>query len=139
LNQPAGEVFMGRHFSLATLLLLMAIAAVAMASTRTALAGMWRGQSPGVVGLVVLGGLFGLAFGIGFALWNRGNWYGILGSIVGGPCLGAAAGVQLGVGVEWPVIFAAPFILIVTLLVVAANRRRRLAARWVETDPHDKV
>jgi hypothetical protein len=116
---------MGRTFSLATLLLLMAIAAIGLASTRTVLAGVWRGQAPEVAGLMFAGAIFGALFGLGFALWNRSKWVGFLGCIIGGPCLGAAAGAQLSVAVDWPVIFTTPIILISTLMVVIANRRWR--------------
>lgn len=130
---------MGRSFSLATLLLLIAIAAVGLASTRTVLVRVWHGESPEIVGLVVLGAIFGAVFGFALALWSRGSWLGFFGSILGGPFLGAAAGAQLSVAVDWPVIFTAPIILISTVMVVAANRRRQFLARSAVLDQTPKT
>ncbi len=83
---------MNRSFSLATLNLLIAIAAVCFASTRTALARAWKGDSAEIVVLVIAGALVGTTFGLVLAIWNRPGWIVSLAAIVGGLFLGAAAG-----------------------------------------------
>ena len=125
---------MGRHFSLATLMLVVAIAAIAAASSRAAVVDAWRGKSHEALELAFVGAVVGLLFGLGLAIWNRGSWIGTVGSLVGGICLGAAAGAQFAARVDWIVIFLAPIILIPVLLVVAANRRRK-SERRVPLDP----
>ena len=120
---------MNRSFSLATLNLLIAIAAVCFASTRTALACAWKGDSAEIVVLVIAGALVGTTFGLVLAIWNRPGWIVSLAAIVGGLFLGAAAGAQMCVTVEWPVLFFGPYLLVAAVLVVAANRRRRARAR----------
>jgi len=125
---------MGRHFSLATLMLAVAIAAIAAASSRAAVVDAWRGNSREALELAFVGAAVGLLFGLCLAIWNRGSCIGFVGSLVGGVCLGAAAGAQFASRVDWIVIFMAPVILIPLLLVVAANRRRK-KQRLAPLDP----
>ncbi len=82
---------MNRSFTLSTLNLLIAIVAVCLASTRTALVQVWNGNSAEIALLVVLGGLAGLAFGLVAAIWNRPGWLISLAMMAGGLFLGAAA------------------------------------------------
>lgn len=116
---------MGRHFSLATLMLVVAIAAIAAASSRAAVVDAWRGTSHEALALAVLGAGAGSFFGLCLGIWNRGTWIGFVGTLIGGSCLGAAAGAQFATRVDWLVIFMAPVILLPVLLLVANNRRRK--------------
>jgi hypothetical protein len=118
-------------FSLATLLLMMAIAAVGLASIRAALAGAWQGEAAGLrnmnsqtVVLIAAGAVCGALFGLVLAAWNRKGLLVGIASFFGGLFLGAAAGAQCCVKVDWQVIFAAPFVLVSSALLVALNRRR---------------
>ena len=120
---------MGQRFSLATLLLFTAIAAIALASTRSALVGAWRGNAPEIAGLLAAGAVAGAVFGLLSAIWSGAGFLGLAGGIFGGACVGAAAGAQLSVTVDWIAIFTAPIILVSTIMVIAANRRQRLRAR----------
>jgi hypothetical protein len=120
---------MGQRFSLATLLLLVAIAAIALASTRSALAGAWNGSAPGIAGLLTAGAAAGAVFGLLLAIWSGAGFLRLSGGIFGGASVGAAAGAQLSVTVDWIVIFTAPIILVSTIMVIAANRRQRLRSR----------
>ena len=79
---------MNRSFSLATLNLLVAIAAVGFASTRTAFARAWSGQSDGVGWLVIAGSVVGLVFSLMLAVWNRPGWLVSLAGLFGGAFLG---------------------------------------------------
>jgi hypothetical protein len=120
---------MRQRFSLATLLLLTAIAAIAMASTRSALVGALRGSAPGIAGLLVAGAAAGAVFGLLVAIWSGAGFLGLSGGTFGGACVGAAAAAQLSDTVDWIVIFTAPIILVSTIMVIASNRRRRLRSR----------
>lgn len=129
---------MRRTFSLATLLLVMAIAAVALASIRALLVRVWSGESQALAVPMVAGAMAGATFGLALAVWNRGSWrignfHGwpwTIANAVGGLGLGAAVGAQTTARVEWSVIVLAPFIVIGAAVLVAINRRRqfRLAA-----------
>ena len=116
---------MERRFSLGTLLSIVAIAAVGLASIRGAFARTWT--TPGDAGLIMLpfgfwtGGLFGLAL----AVWNRVGWLkGVAGTLAGFG-LGTAAGAQTLATVDWPVIFLAPIVIVGMAALIARNRGRR--------------
>lgn len=118
-------------FSLATLLLMMAIAAVGLASIRAALAAASQSQAAGLRNmdiqtavLIAAGAVCGALFGLVLAAWNRKGLLAAIASLFGGMFLGAAAAAQCCLTVDWQVIFAAPFVLVSTAIFVALNRRR---------------
>jgi hypothetical protein len=126
------------RFSWATLLLLLAIAAVGVGSLRTAIVELpfsedaaeavalrWPVWAASIVG----GGLLGMAFGAILGSWNQRGLVRHAAGVVGGSFLGAAAGAQCTVRSEWPVLFVAPMLLIGGTLLVALNERRRRATR----------
>ena len=116
---------MERSFSLATLNLMVAIAAVGLASCRSALAGVWNGEADLAALLMLCGGIFGMLFGAVLAIWNRPPWLAVAGCVLGGFFLGAVAAAQLTVKVDWPVIFFAPYVIVSAVALVALNRRRK--------------
>jgi hypothetical protein len=120
---------MNRSFSLATLNLFVAIAAVALASTRTALARAWSGDAREAVLVMIAGGAAGFFVALAMAIWNRPGWLVSLATVAGGFFLGTAAGAQMTVQVDWPVIFAGPYLVIAAVLLIVANRRRRARAQ----------
>jgi hypothetical protein len=114
---------MQHKFSLATLLLMVAIAAVGFASLRSAFHNALPGHEPW---MVLLGFFAGGPVGFALAIWNRSDWLPGIVSTLAGFGLGAAAGAQTGLIVSWPVIFAAPFVLVGAAAIIAFNRRRTL-------------
>jgi hypothetical protein len=120
---------MERSFSLATLNLMVAIAAVGLACCRSALASDWKVPPQLVVGLMLLGGIFGMIFGLILAVWNRPGWLAMVGCVLGGFFLGFAAAGQLAVKVDWPVIFATPYVMISAVALLALNHRRKQRSR----------
>ena len=120
-------------YSLATLLLLISIAAVSAASIRAALASVLWGtpavpalkeSTELVLGLMVAGAVVGGLLGLVLAAWNLSPALAGVGRALGGLLLGAAAAAQLTVKVDWQVIFAAPIVLVAAAALVAATRRR---------------
>ncbi len=107
------------NFSLATLLLLIAIAAVGLASIRTV------PDRPNDVAAVtmVAGGACGMLFAMVLALWNRVGFLRMPLYGVGGAFLGAAAGAQMSVSVHWPVMIAGPILLLTIVWLIAITRR----------------
>jgi hypothetical protein len=131
---------MRSRFSLATLLLLVAIAAVGVGSLRTAiikllsfddLSATLAARGPVLAACIVGGGLLGLVFGTILGNWNHRGIPLSIASTLGGSFLGAAAGAQCTVRTEWPVLFIAPILLIGGTLLVALNERRKRAGRRV--------
>lgn len=117
---------MQHRFSLATLLLMVAIAAVGLASVRDAFQNSLPGREPW---MVMFGFWAGGPVGLALAIWNRsGAVLGIVCTLAGFG-LGAAAGAQTGVTVSWPTVFVAPILLIGTAAVIAFNRHRRTVGR----------
>lgn len=118
---------MTRSFSMATLLLLVAIAAAGSASLRGAVDRMAGGNSEALVTPIVAGGLGGFVFGIALALWNRGGFLRSAAAVVGATLLGSAAGAQMIARVSWTALFVAPVILVTVIWLIAVNRRRSAA------------
>jgi hypothetical protein len=125
---------MDRRFSLATLLLLIAIAAIGLASARIALIRYAENNpavplqiEPPAIALVIMGSLVGALYGCWLSVWNGGGLLRLFARAVGGLCLGAAAAAQLSVQTDWIVIFLTPMILVSLTTLVAINRRRATA------------
>jgi uncharacterized membrane protein YfcA len=123
---------MNRTFSIATLLLVMAIVAVALTSLR----GWWQQVESGVSGditeLVLVCSVAGAVFGFGLAIWNGASpgstgdgWLRVLGSMACGSFLGAAAGAQATARVDRYVLLLTPVVVVGCAALVAATRRRR--------------
>jgi hypothetical protein len=115
---------MNRSFSLTTLLLLVTLSAIGLASVRTAIARTWHAPNGATVGLMVAAGIGGALFGLVLSAWNRNGWPADVGSMVGGFYLGVTAGAQLTNPVDWQLLCAVPIVLISTAMLVAATRRR---------------
>jgi hypothetical protein len=126
---------MSRSFSLTTLLLMMAIVAVWLASIRPAIVQVVNGGvgavagSPEPIGMLIVGALAGTVFGVGLAVWNRNGWLRSLAAVVGGTCLGLAAGAQMSLPVSWLVVGIGPAIIVAMVALVMANRRRQALSR----------
>jgi hypothetical protein len=131
---------MNRRFSLATLLLLIAIVAIGLASARTALLRYVENNpavplqiAPPAIALVIMGAMVGLVYGCWLSIWNHGGALSLIAKVVGGPFLGAAAAAQLSVQTDWIVIFLTPIILVSLTTLVAFNRRRATARSAAHT------
>jgi hypothetical protein len=116
---------MERRFSLGTLLAIVAVAAVGLASIRGALTRVWTMPSNEALMMLPFGLLVGGAFGLALALWNGGGWLRAIVGTLAGFGLGAAAGAQTLAKVEWQVVFLAPIVVVGLAALVAGNRRRR--------------
>jgi len=146
---------MRQRFSLATLMLLVAIAALGLASLRTAIgtaltldqssqaATSFPNQGPQnpqaiyqtILAIWIVGGsCLGLLLALTLAAWNTRSLVWTIASCAGGVFLGGAAGAQCLVKVDWPVIFLAPVVLVGGTLLVAVNERRRRTARKGESE-----
>jgi hypothetical protein len=134
---------MGRTFSLATLLLVTAIVAAAVASIRSVPARIDAGQPEQLLIPLVAGTVAGGIFGIALALWQRDvrsfyrwrSWPGAIAAVLGGFLLGAAAGAHMTTRVDWWVIALVPPLVIGGAVVVAANRRRQMRRRAMVSPP----
>lgn len=125
---------MRSRFSLATMLLLVAIAAVGVGSLRTAIVELLAldnvsaalaARGPVLAACIAGAGLLGLVLGIILGAWNHRSISLSIASALGGCFLGAAAGAQCTVRSEWPVLFVAPIVLVGGTLLVALNERRK--------------
>lgn len=132
---------MGHRFSIATLMLLTAIAAIALASMRgaivrvlaaisltdipTIMSRVWNGDANELVLPIAVGAIAGLIYAVALALWNKTGWVNPIVSGVGGLLLGGGAGSQMTTSVAWPVVAAAPVVLLSMVTLIAFNRRRR--------------
>jgi len=119
---------MGHRFSIATLFLLTAIAALALASMRMTMVRVWSGETNDLEWPMAVGAIAGMMYAVGLAIWNRTGWAQPVISGVGGLLLGGAAGAQMTSPVAWPVVFAAPVVVVSIVTVIAFNRRRRRLA-----------
>jgi len=127
---------MNRTFSIATLLLVMAIVAVALTSLREVVQRADGGGSPiGILSPVLACSVAGATFGYGLAIWNSvtpvwmvGGWLRLFVSTVCGLFLGAAAGAQATVRVDWYVLLLTPIVIVGCAALVAATRRQRAAS-----------
>lgn len=125
---------MRSRFSLATLLLLVAIAAVGVGSLRTAIvevlsldnfSASLAARGPILAACIAGAALLGLTLGVILGAWNHRSIPLTIAGAFGGSFLGAAAGAQCTVRAEWPVLFIAPILLIGGTLLVALNERRK--------------
>jgi hypothetical protein len=117
---------MTRSFSLATLMLVMAIAAIGLASVRTTAVRVAGGESSALMGPLVVGAIGGALYGFALAIWQRAGFIRLVAGVVGGLCIGVAAGAQATSPVGWPVVFTAPVVLVGMAALIGANRRRSL-------------
>ena len=120
---------MGHRFSIATLFLLTAIAALSLASMRMTMVRVWSGEANALVLPMAVGGVAGAIFGVALAIWNKTGWAQPIISGIGGLLLGGAAGAQMTTPVGWPVVVATPVVLISMVALITFNRRRRTAIR----------
>ncbi len=122
---------MVRNFSIATLLLVTAIVAVALSGLR----GAWQRANSDASGEVlvplIVCSIAGAAFGFGLAIWNGavpvwklGGWARVFGGTVCGLFLGAAAGAQATAHVDRYVLLLTPIVVVGCAALVAATRRR---------------
>jgi hypothetical protein len=125
---------MNRSFSIATLLLIIAIAAMAMASIRGAWVRMDAVDGQGVLIPVVCGAVAGGVLGFALGLWNTPwpffawkTWGRAFACDLGGIVLGAAVGAQVTAPIGWTTVVVAP-LLIIALAAAVSIRRRRSAA-----------
>ena len=116
---------MGRRYSIATLMLLTAVAALSAASLRAAFA-QREGHDHLELSLAI-GAFVGAIYATTLGFWNRQGWMRPIVYGFGGLVLGAAGGAQMSLHVGWPVVFAVPFVLMATTALVGSNRRRRKA------------
>lgn len=133
---------MRSRFSLATLLLLVAVAAVGVGSLRTAIvevlalddaSAALAAQGPVLAVCLAVGSLLGLLYGAALAAWNHRGALNSLAGALGGAFLGAAAGAQCTVRTDWPALFVAPILLIGGTLLVALNERRKRGGQRVQS------
>ena len=124
---------MERSFSIATLLLAMAIGAVGLASLRALWTRAENGDMarPDAMTMIIAGAVAGLIFGTVLAGWNRPSPVHRLGNVLrmglGACCgcfLGAAAGAQFSATVPWYVLVMLPVAIIGSTALVVASRRR---------------
>ncbi len=131
---------MKRRFSIATLLLLMAISAVAAASVRSAIVQIRTLPNDAsyreAAIIMVLMGPLGALEGLILAFWNRSGPLRTMGCLFGGLFLGIAAGGQFVNRVDWTIIGTTPLVLLAASMLVAFSRRRRLRARDVMAAPN---
>jgi hypothetical protein len=117
---------MGR-FSLAVLFLVIAIAAIGLASIRSAF--VHAGDENLSWLPLVAGSVSGAVFGFGLAVWSRWDALRVTAGTLGGFCLGAAAGAQSSVAVHWAVVFVAPILIVSLAGLIAINRRGTMRSR----------
>jgi hypothetical protein len=123
---------MARNYSIAALLTIMAIVAVALASIRNAMNMGPHGSDAAIA--PVTGTIAGGIWGLGLAVWNRDHW-GVpwmMAGLVAGMGLGLAAGAHVTVAHSWANVIAGPLLLVATAVGVAAWRYA--AARRVPWD-----
>ena len=114
---------MGRRYSIATLMLLTAVAALSAASLRAAYS---QREGPDHMEMsLTIGAFVGAVYAVTLGFWNRQSWMRPIVYCFGGLVLGAAAGAQMSLHVGWPVVFAAPVVLMATTALVGSNRLRR--------------
>jgi len=118
---------MGHRFSIATLFLLTAIAAISVASMRTTMVRIWSGEANTLAVPMVVGAIAGTIYAVALAIWNKTGWAQPIISGIGGLLLGGAAGAQMTSPVGWPVVAATPVVLISMVALITFNRRRRTA------------
>lgn len=120
---------MTRSFSLAALMLVIAVAAVGLASMRTVVLRVVSGEPSDVATPMILGAIAGGVYGFALGVWQSGGFVRLVASVLGGLCLGLGAGAQITATVDWAVVFAAPALLVGMAVLVGANRRRSFRIR----------
>ncbi len=126
---------MERTFSIATLLLVIAILAVALASIRAAAVRTLEGQSRAIATPIAIGALAGGAVGCVLAFgyrgsrpfWHPKSWPRIVAGTLGGIVLGGGAGAQATAAVSWWIIVLMPPLIVGMTALVVTNRRRQSA------------
>lgn len=113
---------MARSYSIAALLTVMAIVAVALASIRNAMILGPLGADAAIA--PVTGTIAGGIWGLGLGIWNRDHWGApwIVAGLVAGMGLGLAAGAHVTVAQSWNSVIAAPLLVIVAAVIVTAWR-----------------
>ena len=113
---------MARSYSIAALLTVMAIVAVALASIRNAMILGPLGADAAIA--PVTGTIAGGIWGLGLGIWNRDHWGApwIVAGLVAGMGLGLAAGAHVTVAQSWNSVIAAPLLVIVAAMIVTAWR-----------------
>lgn len=118
---------MGRNFSLATLLLLTAIAALGAAVIRPVFVRFWSGgigqSAVGPMTLLCYGAVAGMVFSVALAAFNRRGWGQVILGPLAGICIGAAAGAQMSLRLDAAALAAMPMMTIVVVLFIAARAR----------------
>lgn len=123
---------MGRTFSIATMLLVMAIVAVGAASMR----GLWQRVEGGVTDAVLVpvvgGAVAGSIYAFILSVWTARDpiyeplaWPRFVVSAICGWFLGAAAGAQMTATVDGAVLALTPIVIIGSAVLVTFNQRRQ--------------
>jgi hypothetical protein len=126
-------------FSLAMLLLFIAIIAVALATIRAAFDTELREETTGVaatradvLSLLAPFALAGGTFAAVAAIWNRVRWYLWPAALGGGAFVGAAAAAQATLPVSWPVLCLGPALLVLCTVLLVPQKATPDAAQPAE-------
>lgn len=128
---------MARSYSIAALLTVMAIVAVALSSIRNAMIMGPLGSDAAIA--PVTGTIAGGIWGLGLGIWNRDHWGApwVLAGLVAGMGLGLAAGAHVTVVHSWTGVIAGP-LLVVAAAVLATAWRYASASRVSDAHALDK-
>ena len=129
---------MARSYSIAALLTVMAIVAVALSSIRNAMIMGPLGADAAIA--PVTGTIAGGIWGLGLGIWNRDHWGApwVVAGLVAGMGLGLAAGSHVTVTHSWTSVFAGPLLVVAAAVVAAAWRYasvRRVPCSHALDDP----
>jgi hypothetical protein len=117
---------MSHKFSLTTMFLLVAMVALWLSPIRSMLVYVWNGDfntaMAGSFRMMLAGAVAGMLFGTASGIWNCEGWViGVI-RIVGGACLGAAAGIEVSLPVDWPVMVLLPAMAIIGVILACRQR-----------------
>lgn len=127
-----------RGYSLASLLVTIAVIGLCLTMIRFATSGMdtTGDRYHKVMGLIVSSGVLGALFGGVLTIWNRHGIGQVLAGIPGGAVIGAAGGALATITVPWHLVAAIPLVVIVPaylrLQVRIARERQRTVGPWDE-------
>lgn len=113
---------MARSYSIAALLTVMAIVAVALSSIRNAMIMGPLGADAAIA--PVTGTIAGGIWGLGLGIWNRDHWGvpWVLAGLAAGMGLGLAAGAHVTVIHNWSGVIVAPLLVVAMAAMTAAWR-----------------
>lgn len=128
-------------YSLLSLLLLIAIVAVCLASIRLAVLKPSGDRTSGdVAAMVVICGVFSVLMAVLLSSILGWRWYQIMGAVPLGILFGLAAGATATLPLDWPALFAGPLVLLAIAWNSAAPNAAQDVARsstaW-DAEPQD--